>query len=166
MVGLLEDTSDLPTPVTIEEALLYQLCVNGGGSASASSVLDFSNGSFKREGAVELFRSLKSSSGKIILTGNPCVTGEVVVPAGRYVTVNDYDELCALFDGVALDTEVAIQVNNNNIRSYPSLEEALMLLERETYPLMLTWREISYDVETLTEEDKAIATNKGWSLTT
>lgn len=138
---------------------------------TAISGLDFSYCSFEREGAVEMFKSLKTLTtnpggtyNQITLTGNPCVTGEDVLAEGNYVSVNSYEEACALFDGVPLDIEIAMEFNNEGIRSYSSLEEALMLLSRQTFPMMLSWEETTYAVETLTAEDKAIATDKGWTL--
>lgn len=160
-----------PKGTSSSPAALKRFTFAPDNAYTAISGLDFSYCSFEREGAVEMFESLKTLTAnpggtynQITLTGNPCVTGEAVLAEGNYVLVNNYEEACALFDGVPADTEIAMAFNNDSIRSYSALEEALILLERETFPMMISWQETRYAVDTLTEEDKAIATNKGWVL--
>lgn len=137
---------------------------------TAMAGLDFSYCSFEREGAVEMFNSLKTVSNpggnynQITLIGNPCVTGKAIFHSGSYVTVNSRAEAEALFDGVPLDAEVTMKINNDSPKAYPSLEDAFMNFERAEFPLMLSWDVITYTVDTLTAEDRAIAGNKGWTL--
>lgn len=160
-----------PKGTSSSPAALKRFTFAPNNTYTAISGLDFSYCSFHREGAVEMFKSLKTLTAnpggtynQITLTGNPCVTGEAVLVEGNYVLVNSYEEACAFFNDVPLDTEIAMEFNNDGVRSYSALEEALMLLSRETFPMMLSWEETRYAVETLTEEDVAIATDKGWTI--
>lgn len=160
----------LPEPRTNEEVLLYKLCVGGIGVAPmAVAGLDFSNCSFDRAGMVTVFESLKDVTAdggycnQIILTGNPCVTGEAVFNAGSK-TVKNHDELCAIFGDIPLDTEISAKVDNEGMVWYASLEIALDQLQYAPYPMEISWEDVTYYVKKLTEEDMAIAINKGWVL--
>lgn len=163
--------STFPKGTSSSPAALKRFTFAPDNTYTAISGMDFSYCSFEREGAVEMFKSLKTLTAnpggtynQITLTGNPCVTGEGVLAEGNYVSVNSFEEACALFKNVPLDTEIAMKFNNDSIRSYSTLEEALMNLSRETFPMMLSWQETRYAVDALTEEDKAIATDKGWTI--
>ena len=159
---------ELPEPRNNEEALLYKLCVDGIGVAPMSGVvLDFSNCSLSSEVAVGVFKSLRdvtAEGGKnIILTGNPCITGVGVFKSGRK-TVKNHDEVCAIFNDIPLDTEISAKVDNEGMVWYASIEIALDQLQYAQYPMEISWEDVTYYVKKLTDEDMAIATNKGWKL--
>ena len=124
---------------------------------------------FHRGGMVEMFESLPVNTeggnyAVIKIAGNPCVVGgEFTLKSGSKL-VNSYDELFALFEDIPSDTEIALNINNEGIHSYAQLEGALFELEERTYPLMIAWNDTTYEAEKLTDEDRAIATNKGWTL--
>lgn len=168
--GTFGASGSFPKGVSNSTAALKRFTFAPDNTFTAFSGLDFSYCSFEREGAVEMFNSLKAVSNpgggynQITLIGNPCVTGKAVFHSGSYVTVNSQAEAEALFDGVPRDAEISIQINNDSPRAYSSLEDAFANLGRETFPLMLSWESITYPVETLTDEDRAIATNKGWTI--
>lgn len=160
----------LPEPRTNEEALLYKLCVDGMGAAPiVCAGLDFSNCSFYREGMVTVFESLKDvtavggNNNQIILTGNPCITGIAVFGAGSK-TVKNHAEVCEIFNDIPLDTEISAEVDNDGMVWYASLEIALEQLQYAPYPTEISWEDVTYYVKKLTDEDMAIATDKGWTL--
>ena len=124
---------------------------------------------FHRNGMVEMFNSLPvntqgSSYAVIKIAGNPCVVGGEFTLKSGSKTVNSYEELCALFTDIPADTEIALNINYEGIHSYSQLEGALFELKRKTYPLIVAWNNTTYEAEMLTDEDRAIATNKGWTL--
>lgn len=160
----------VPRGTSSSPAALKRFTFAPGNTYTAFSGLDFSYCSFDREGAVEMFNSLKTvvdrggTYNQINLTGNPCITGKAIFHSGSYVTVNSRAEAEALFDGVPLDAEVTMKINNDSPKAYPSLEDAFMNFERVEFPTMISWDVITYAVDTLTDEDRAIATGKGWTL--
>lgn len=126
--------------------------------------------SFHRAGMVEMFNSLPvntqgGSYAVIKIAGNPCVVGGEFTLKSGLKTVNSYEEACALFADIPADTEIALNINNEGIHLYSQLEGALFELKRKTYPLVIAWNDTTYEAEMLTDEDRAIATNKGWTLT-
>lgn len=125
--------------------------------------------SIHRNAMVELFESLPvntqgGSYAMLKIKGNPCVAGGEYTLKSGSKTVNSYDELCALFADIPADTEITLNINNEGMRSYSQLEGALFELEERTYPLMVAWNDTTYEAEMLTDEDRAIATNKGWTI--
>lgn len=168
--GTFGASGSFPKGTSSTSAALKRFTFAPDNTFTALSGLDFSYCSFEREGAVEMFNSLKTVSNpggnynQITLKGNPCVTGKAVFRSGSYVTVNSRAEAEALFDGVPLDAEVTMQINNDSPRAYSSLEDAFANLRRAEFPLMLSWDSITYAVDTLTDADRAIATDKGWTL--
>lgn len=160
----------LPAPRTNEEALLYKLCVDGMGVAQMSvGGVDLSYCSFDRAGMIAVFEGLKDVSAEggnnnqINITGNPCVTGIAVFAAGSKF-VKNHDEVRATFEALPLDVKISIKVDDEGFYHYNSLEGALDNLRGAPYPSEITWRDVTYYVKTLADEDRAIATDKGWTL--
>lgn len=135
-----------------------------------SEPFNFAYCSFNRDGMVEMFESLPvntqtGSSAQIKITGNPCLDGGMITLASGTATVNSYDEAADLFYGVDPNAEIVANIDNEGKRSYAALQNLLVELKRNrTYPLTLAWDEMTYESAMLTEEDRAIATGKGWTL--
>ena len=160
----------LPEPRTNEEVLLYKLCVEGvGATQTAVSGLDFSNCSLNSEVAVEVFKSLRDvtaeggNHNQIILTGNPCITGKAVFKSGRK-TVESFSEVFMIFDDFPPSEEISIGVNDGGLVTYRTLNDAMEDLMGAPYPAVISWPDTTYWTAKLTDEDRAIATNKGWTL--
>lgn len=159
----------LPEPRTEEEVLLCKLCVNGASVAPTEvEKLDFSNCSFGREAMAVVFEGLKDVSAEdgehhIILTGNPCVMGIDIFKAGEKY-VKNYGELYAIFENIQPYGEISIGVVGDGFMIYTSLKAAMEDLQGAPYPMTVYWTDTPYLVPKLTDEDMAIATNKGWKL--
>lgn len=164
----------LPEPRTAEEALLYSLCVNGGVAQGGGNrpAVNVSYWNFQREGMVEMFNAMPDISADtsiakedktIIITGNPCVVGKAVFAEG-VASAKNYEELSTIFKDIPLDAEFEAEVNNEGMVWYASLKVALEQLQYAPYPLVISWSNITYSAKKLTDEDRAIATDKGWIL--
>lgn len=164
----------LPEPRTTEEVLLHSLCVSGGVRSGGGNrpAVNVSYWNFQRDVMVEMFNAMPDISADtniaemdktVIITGNPCVLGEVVIPKGA-ASANNYAEASAIFKNIPLDTEIAMTINKRGVEQIAPLDVALVQLKTAPYPIVISWRDITYEVEKLTDEDRAIATNKGWIL--
>lgn len=134
--------------------------------------LDISDCGFEREGMVELFNSLPIAGQKCLLTieGNPCVTGRstTTVPNGEYHDyIEDADTLIAVLNENVLSDEAdcIIEDATGDMRSY--MKEIMIRRANDfIYPVKLEWLEHTVEAKTekLTDNDRMIAENKGWSL--
>jgi hypothetical protein len=160
-----------PTGTTARRAFLKRLTFKNVAN-SIRSAINVQYCSIRREGMVEMFNSLpditkesiSDANKTITILGNPCVTGEFVLSAGSYVTINSMDDARKLFKEVPLNTEVMMSINNGGKLIYDTLSDALLAIEQEAFPMYISWNSIEFPVEELTAEDRAIATNKGWTL--
>lgn len=134
--------------------------------------LDISDCSFEREGMVELFNSLPTVEQKCTLTiaNNPCITGTLytTMPKGEYDEyIYDAETLIAVLNENVLSDAASCEIEDStgDMRSY--LKESLVNRASElSYPVELSWQEYTIEatVEKLTDDDRLIAENKGWSL--
>lgn len=138
--------------------------------------------SMERDGAVELFNSLSDYSKvtgndlpvqnyrRITLIGNPCVTGEktILVPQEEMMFTiseiydamrrNDIAEVTVVTD---LDEEKTLTLEQADEQMFGDVE----YLTDEEFPIQTTLMvKETVECETITDEDKAIATRKGWII--
>ncbi len=131
---------------------------------------NFAYCSFNREAMVELFESLPvntegGSYAQIKITGNPCLDAGMITLPGGMATVNSYAEAADLFYGVDPMEPIVANINNEGKVSYAALQNLLVELRRSvTYPVMIAWDEMTYCSALLMDDDRAIATDKGWTL--
>ena len=155
----------LPEPRTAEEILLCKMCADGVGGGFAG--LDFSGCSFDAYGMGIVFKSLKDvtaeGGNQIILTGNPCVTG-IGILESRVESARSYDDVCEMFEDVLPDVPISIEINGGGLVAYSSLKSALTDLAAAPYPCVIYWTDMPRSVAKLTDDDFAIAKNKGWEV--
>lgn len=134
--------------------------------------LDISGCSFEREGMVELFNSLPTVEQKCTLTiaNNPCITGTLIVtvPRGEYDGyIEDADTLITVLNENVFDDTANCIINDASDETTSYTKENLIAqADNLLYPVELEWRDHSYEVavDKLTDDDRLIAKDKGWSL--
>lgn len=145
------------------------------GQYAIRSAINIQYCSLERAAMVEMFNSLpdisalglSSSYKKITITGNPCVTGGTgTVEAGVYEgTVADVAGFVA--DNHLGDVDCMVNVDGMQATVPGSMlaeHFASMGLVSEDF-VFFEYPDVEYTIETLTADDRAIATNKGWTIT-
>lgn len=173
--GTVPGSKCFPCGTSSRRAALKRLTFHPETNFTGFSYIDLSYCSFERAGMVEFFNSLPSVADSdvtnvyktITIKENPCVVGGTVQVDAAMYEFSSYEELEAKI------------VNND-------LEDTVCVLEEEGTAYNMTGRELldylveaEYDFgkpvtvgipnheetyETLTDEDRAIATDKGWIL--
>lgn len=174
VIGFLYKSSAKPnTNKTFEGCVsLRRLVFAADCGEYAGTSIDISGCSFERSGMVELFNSLPTITvaSKLTIKLNPCVAGTLVitVPEGEY---DEYIEDEATLRAVIAEyvkSEVAdIRVENSDGEIIGFITDYMENKMGEfVYPVRVSWSEHTYEttVEKLTDEDRAIAENKGWTL--
>lgn len=174
VVGFLYKSSAKPnTNKTFEGCTSLRRLVFAADCGSyAGTNIDISGCSFERSGMVELFNSLPivTAACKLTISLNPCITGVsvVTVPGGEYDEyIEDEATLRAVIaENVKSDNaDVIVEDGYGNVEAFIPhfIDDKIANLE---YPVKVSWREHTYEtsVEKLTDEDRAIAENKGWTL--
>ena len=180
VVGLLTDVNALPDPRTNEEVLLYQLALSGGSGCNGLCVPEDGLGSitiaynkFRVEEAVQMFNELPDvttlglTAATVNLSQSPCSTGEYIS-----ASVDDGEAFVALLNendlldgGRYLNKDVTVtDARGLRIEMGANAEVSVTAdkLERQfDFPV---WS-VKWAVETLTDADKVVATNKGWTVT-
>ena len=135
-----------------------------------------------RNGAVELFNSLSDYSKvtgddlpvkgyrMITLIGNPCVTGIKKFYTEEETTIWDINELFDFMRRADMEV-ITVTTDNGEVKTltFEEVDEQIMdgtdYLKRRDFPVVATVPTIVDEpCETLTAEDRAIATKKGWYL--
>lgn len=145
------------------------------GTYSIRSAINVRYCDLYREGLVEMFNTLPDVSGlslsnsqkTIYITGNPGVEGRMVIPAHTHDEIATVEELSTLCDTCRIHAAQCTFTDGNG-------EEKTMMpylivegTETVTFPLRNFYHEsvTAYGVNAITDEDRAIATTKGWILT-
>lgn len=169
-----------PKGTASEHCKLKRLTFKPG--ALSCGDINLSYCSFERDGAVELFNSLSDYSKvtgddlpvqgyrRITLTGNPCVTGEMeIFSEQEQMAFNVMELFDRLFRNDIEEITVTTDLDEEKTVTLEELEEqdryGTEYLKDEEFPVRFTV-EVAETVpcETITEEDIAIATNKGWTV--
>lgn len=152
------------------------------GKYAIRSPINISYDSFTRHGLVEMFNTLTDVSEmthnanykKITITGNPGVTGVAILPAKQvqYDTLNSYEDFLAAADefygdydrtGATITVYLIGASPSNQTVNLADYDEAMF---EQTYSSIKfnTFNATVPEEDILTDEDRAIATNKGWTL--
>ena len=174
VIGFLHKSSAKPnTNKTFEGcSSLRRLVFAADCGEYAGTSIDISGCSFERSGMVELFNSLPAITvaSKLTIKNNPCVTGILIttVPEGEYDEyIEDEATLRAVIAEYVKSEFADVRVENSDgdvVGFIPDYMENK--IGEFVYPVRVSWGEHTYEtsVEKLTDEDRAIATNKGWTL--
>lgn len=161
-------TEFFPNGTATAPAKLKRVTFTNGESGKAMGI-NLSYCSFEREAMVELFNTLPppyaqtSYYYKITLTGNPCVTGTKTITGSTYEgTVAELEDFIA--DNHLSDIVCELNIDGQTMavmgREIPGYFEGFPPEDIVTFD----YPDAEVQVETLTDEDRAIAIAKGWTL--
>lgn len=140
------------------------------------SAIDIKYNQMERSGAVEMFNSLPDVSAlthsanykKITLTGNPCVSSTFKIPEKSGVPVSSYaeyaaaaDEFYGNFDRTGAQIKGFVDGVGWELVDATNVNEDFFNYSQVSF---LEFTATVSDSMKLTDEDRAIATGKGWTL--